>query len=173
MPLCGQSISHGFSAGAVIPAADLRTFNSNPGITLGGFLDLDVGGGSVFRPRIDGAYLIQKREDEAGTRYKRNFMGTSLSVDYLYHLSGSRRGVFGLAGVGLYHLEAKLSDNASEKKITANKIGGLIGLGYTFRGHWDLALRYTYTSFDSGLPSQRAISEPTVGMAILSGEYRF
>lgn len=173
MPLCAQSVAYGFSAGVAVPANDLRTFDKNPGLSTGAFVDLDFGGGSVFRPRIDVACLARKTEDEAGTRYRRDFWGASLSLDYLHHFSGSRRGLFGLVGVGFHHLEARLRDVVLDERVKANKIGGLIGLGYTIDAHWDVNIRYAYTSFNSGLPSQRSTPEPTAGMTILTAEYRY
>lgn len=172
-PLAAQTLSYGVAAGAEVPTNDLRSFNSHPGGALGGFMDLDLGGGSVFRPRIDGVWVPRKSENDGGTKYQRDIWGCGLSVDYLYHFSGSRRGLFAVAGVGLYHLAARIQGGDLDRKDKTNQLGGSMGLGYTLNAHWDVDLHFRYTSFTSSLPSQRAIANPTAAMVILAANYRF
>lgn len=173
LPLAAQTASYGFSAGCAATANDLHAFNSNMGAIAGGFMDLDYGGGSVFRHRVDVLLLPQKEAFDEGVRYKRQFRGGSLGLEYIYHLSGRRRGLYGIAGVGLYHMEARIQGGALDQKKKSNQIGGTMGLGYTFDEHWAVDLRYTYTSFNSGLPSQRSVSDPTAALTVLAATYRF
>lgn len=173
MPLAAQAVSFGLTAGGVVPVNDLRTFNRNPGGTAGGFMDLDLGGGTVFRPRIDAVWIAPETEAEGGADFRRKVWAFGLTVDYLYHFSGARRGLFALAGVGIYHLEARIQGAALDRKDRTNQLGGSMGLGYTFNAHWDMNLHYTYTSFNSSLPSQQGLANPTAAMVILACAYRF
>jgi hypothetical protein len=173
LPMAAQNATFGISAGATAPSNDLHAFNGNAGGTLGGFLDLDLGGGGVLRPRVDAAYLPSSTKAEGGILFRRDFWTGCLSADYLYHLSGTRRGLFGIAGAGLYHLETKVRGGSLDRKDKVNKFGGTLGFGYTFDRHWDAELRYAYTTFTSGLASQQATPTLTAGMLVLAASYRF
>lgn len=172
-PLAAQTVSFGLCVGGAATANDLHAFNRNMGATVGGFLDLDYGGGSIFRSRVDVLLLPREEAVDEGLPYKREFRGGSLGLDYLYHLSGRRRGLFGIAGVGLYPMEARIQGGGQDQKKKSSQIGGSMGLGYTFTENWAVDLRYTYTSFNSGLPSQRSVSDPTEALTVLAGAYRF
>lgn len=173
LPASAQSLSYGVGAGTLLATGDLRSFNKNPGGALAAFLDLDFGGGHVLRPRLDLACLARKTEDEAGTRYQRDFWGGSLGLDYDFYLSGSRKGLYGQVGAGLYHMEAKARSAAGSVKEKTNQFGGSMGAGYDFNAHWGMSFRYAYSTFRSALPGQRSIADPTAGMVILSTNYRF
>ena len=172
-PASAQSLSFGVGAGVALPTGDLRSFNQNPGGALAAFLDLDFGGGQVFRPRLDLVCLPRKTEDEAGTSYQRDFWGGSLGVDYDCYFSGSRKGLYGQVGAGLYHMVAKTESTAGSFKEKTNQFGGSIGAGYDFNAHWGMSFRYAYSTFKSALPGQRSITDPTAGMFILSTNHRF
>ena len=173
LPASAQSLSYGVGAGALVATGDLRTFDKNPGGALAAFLDLDFGGGQVFRPRLDLAYLPRKTGDEAGTSTRRDFWGGALGIDYDCYLSGARKGLYGQVGAGLYHMEAKTASSAGSFKQKTTRFGGSIGAGYDFNANWGMSFRYAYSTFKSALPGQRSIKDPTAGMVILSTNRRF
>jgi hypothetical protein len=173
LPVSAQSLSFGLSAGALSPTGDLRSFNRNPGGTLGGFLDLDFGDGQVFRPRLDIACLPRKTQDEAGTSYRRDFWTGSVGLDYDCYFSGTRKGLYGQVGAGLYHMVAKTVADAASLQQKTNQFGGSIGCGYDFNAAWGVSFRYAYSTFKSGLPDQQSITNPTAGMVILAANHRF
>jgi len=173
LPASAQALSFGVGAGAALPAGDLRSFDKNPGGTLGAFLDLDFGSGQVFRPRFDLVRLLRRTEDEAGTSYRRDFWGGSLGLDYDCYFSGSRKGLYGQVGAGLYHMVARTALTSGSLMEKTNQFGGSIGAGYDFNADWGVSFRYAYSTFKSPLPGQRSITDPTAGMVILSTNHRF
>jgi len=173
LPATAQSLPVGLSVGSVLPTSDLHTFNPNTGAALGGFLDVDLGGGYLLCPRMDVILLPHKTENEGSACYNRDFWGGSVGVDYDWYLAGARRGFYLQVGSGFYHMEARTRSVAGRFKQNTNQFGGSFGCGYDFKSSWGMSLRFAYSTFRSDLPSQQVIGNPTAGIVILSSNHRF
>jgi hypothetical protein len=102
-PLCAEQTEAGIQGSLVFPQQNLRqAVGGRTGFQLGVHGAIDLQGGSELRPRIDYTRIDGGSWSLASLSGSTTIQAVSVGADYLRYLEGIRRGLYGVAGVGLF-----------------------------------------------------------------------
>jgi hypothetical protein len=141
LPAAADDTRAGIQAAIVFPQNDLRTtVDGTLGLTVGVHVDIILGGGSEFRPRLD--YLQCDTEPLhaltlSSTRTTAH--ATSLGLDYLRFFEPGSRGAYGVVGTGIQWWSASQPGFGD-----SHETAPFLRLGGGFRFHSDVAAEITW-----------------------------
>lgn len=159
--LSAQELKWGVHGSVNAPQGDLKTaLDSKAGFTVGGHLGIYLENGHEVRPRVDYTRYDGGSFSMASMTYKNTVAALGLGADYLYHLHGSQKGPYLLAGLGFqwWTVEPEHQPTTHE-----NGLSYQAGAGYRFNPTVAVEVAYSSSRFQADQGRANAL---TAGISI-------
>lgn len=155
LPLRAQQTEAGIQGSLVFPQNNLRTAtNGRTGFQVGFHEGIDLQGGNEVRPRIDYTRIDAGSFSLSSLSSTTTVQALSLGADYLRYLEGTRRGLYGVAGLALVWWDTQYRFSGSERKTSPSL---MFGAGHRFNSSVSMEFSMDFGQFRDSVGSASSI----------------
>ena len=154
-PLPAEPTEAGIQGSLVFPQQDLRSaVGGRTGFQVGVHGAIDLQGGSEARPRIDYTRIDGGSWSLSSLSGSTTVQAVSLGADYLRYFEGRRRGLYGVAGLGLSWWHSDERGGGSTHKTSPSL---MVGAGHRFNSSVSMEFSVDFGQFRSSVGSASSI----------------